>query len=169
MQQQNDSTGGVGSETPQFFWTLVLAEVVFLADGNIQMLKQQFVSKSNLDIFPAGRITHLQREALQRTQAATQGLGVCQSFEPVDVFLLSLVPLGAMTDAQFAQQGITFTAPAPETAQDGAGAADVTPATEVSASPPSATVHALRPRMGHPPGDELTRLENEAHPAPPAE
>ena len=146
----------------KFYWTMVLAEVLFMADGQMQVLKQQFHSKSNLDHYPAQRLKQLQQVAIMQVQQNTQGMGICKDFQPIEVFLLGLVPLGLMSDQEFFARGGMTVSPieapgAQETLQDASSAAAETPVAEALAERPSATVHTLRPGSGlvepQPPGD----------------
>ena len=139
--------------SPMSYYFLVLVEVVFATSAGVAVLKRQIFEKSDIDVFPAERIHRLNNVAALQVRQSLDADGQA-SFQALDAFILSVVPLGRMTHEAF-WQGIEpppmdGAAEAPVAAGETA-AADTAP---VETAAPS-NIHEIRPGA-----TELPPVEN---------
>lgn len=161
-------TSPAAPPTP-FYYSMVLAEVIFEADGELQMLTKQFFTKADTDQFRAHRLRSLQNTAVL---AVKQGLpaDIQATVKVHEVFIKNVVFLGLMTDAEFWEGLGTPPAaePAPNVmpAQDASQAALEAEATVAAAdipgermAAPVATVTPIRPVVAPVDADGTTTPE----------
>lgn len=99
-----DSTVAPSTDESQpvrpLFFTLVSAQVIFVANGEANMLtKQTFASAADQN-YTARHILHLQNTVATQVKNEVEASG--QTFDKlIDVVILALVPLGLMTGEEF--------------------------------------------------------------------
>ena len=99
MSQENHEE--LNQEEPKFYYSLVLAEVIFQTEKGVSSHRIQLFSKSNIEGFPANRLSQLQNSAAHQIQEQVQGAVSYKQFKALEVLLLNILPLGYMTDSQF--------------------------------------------------------------------
>ncbi len=107
---------------PSYF-SLILAEVIFQTEDGIASRRVQFLSQSLEDLFPADRLTQLQNSAAHTVREQLKGP---KQYQVHEVLLLSIIPLGRMTQVEFFGPGVT-------TAMDAQTTEQIAPAETASA------------------------------------
>lgn len=89
------------SNEEKSYFDLVIAEVVFDTDGEtLRSQKVQFLTKYEDEVFPVARLTQLQARAAELVASAVPE-DVRGKLTVHEIFILGLLPLGHMTDAEF--------------------------------------------------------------------
>jgi hypothetical protein len=86
---------------PMWFYNLVLAEVVFVTKKNgVQILRRQFFEKSSTTVWPANRVKTAQNSAAMQVYQQLDK-DEQDGYQILDIFILSIQPLGGMSDEEF--------------------------------------------------------------------
>jgi hypothetical protein len=82
---------------PVFYYSLVLAEVIFSTIEGVTSHRCQLLSKADVPVFPANRLAQIQNSAANQVQGEVKA----KDFKALEVILHGILPLGQMTNKQF--------------------------------------------------------------------
>jgi hypothetical protein len=88
----------------QLYYAMVLATVIFVINGEVQMLDTQFFSSSEQPTFPARRLNGVQNVAAMQIHNKLQAelpAGTAIDFKCLEVHIKSIIPCGQFTPAEF--------------------------------------------------------------------
>ena len=83
------------------FFTLVVAQVVFLVNNEMQMITRQTFSSSPESQFTARHLLHIQNAVLMQVRSEILRSQPGSEFKGLDVIILNLIPAGHMTRDEF--------------------------------------------------------------------
>ncbi len=83
------------------FFTLVVAQVVFLVNNEMQMITRQTFSSSPESHFSARHLLHIQNSVLMQVHSEILSGQPGAEFKGLDVIILNLIPAGHMTRDEF--------------------------------------------------------------------
>lgn len=83
------------------FFTLVVAQVVFLVNNEMQMITRQTFSSSPEPQFTARHLLHIQNAVLMQVRSEILRNQPGTEFKGLDVIILNLIPAGHMTRDEF--------------------------------------------------------------------